>query len=60
MIELVAAHGAQVKLKALEMHNQRRGELLYGASTLGRHTLPTLLAQVTVISLTPSDKEKSK
>lgn len=51
MVELMSAHRAQVKLKALEVHDQGVRQLLDGAPPLRRYSLPTLLAEVAVIAL---------
>lgn len=49
----MAAHGTEVELEALEVHDEGRRKLLYRAPPLRRHALPALLAQVAVVPLSP-------
>lgn len=51
MVQLLTAHGAQVKLESLEVHDEGIGKLLDGATPLGGHALLALFAQVTVVPL---------
>lgn len=45
------AHGAQVELEALEVHDERGRQLLDGTPPLGGDALPALLTQVAVVAL---------
>lgn len=51
MVQLEPAHGAQVELEALEVHDEGRRQLLDGAPALSGDSLPTFLAKVAVIAL---------
>lgn len=51
MVQLEAAHAAQVELEALEVHDEGRRQLLDGAPALRGDALPALLAEVAVVAL---------